>query len=44
MKKANKHSRKKVQKGKLEPLRQREDAAGIDVGAEEMFVAVPPQS
>lgn len=44
MKKANKHSRKKLQKGELEPLRQRKDAAGIDVGAEEMFVAVPPQS
>ena len=44
MKDVKKRSRKKVQKGRLEPLRVREDAAGIDVGAEEMFVAVPPQS
>lgn len=44
MKKATNHSRKKLKKGTLEPLRQREDAAGIDVGAEEMFVAVPPHS
>ena len=44
MKKVKSLSRKKLQKGKLEPLRIREDAAGIDVGAEEMFVAVPPHS
>lgn len=44
MKRTNNRSRKKLQKGKLEPLRMREDAAGIDVGAEEMYVAVPPQS
>ena len=44
MKKANKHSRKKLQKGELEPLREWKDAAGIDVGAEEMFVDVPPQN
>jgi transposase len=35
--------RKKLKKGKLEPLRIREDAAGIDVGATELFVAVPPE-
>ncbi len=35
---------KDLQKGKLEPLRMREDAAGIDVGAAEMYVVVPPQS
>ena len=44
MKNVKERSRKKLQKGRLEPLRIREDAAGIDVGAEEMFVAVPPQS
>lgn len=44
MKNVKKGSRKKLQKGELEPLRIREDAAGIDVGAEEMFVAVRPQS
>jgi transposase len=34
--------RKKFKKGKLEPLQIRQDAAGIDVGATELFVAVPP--
>jgi hypothetical protein len=29
------NGRKKLRKGKLEPLRIREDAAGIDIGAEE---------
>jgi hypothetical protein len=34
--------RRKFRKGKLEPLQIRQDAAGIDVGATELFVAVPP--
>lgn len=46
-KKSNRQPRhnggKKFRKGKLEPLEIRQDAAGIDVGATEMFVAVPPQ-
>ncbi len=37
-------SGKKLEKGKLEPLRIREDAGGTDVGPEEMYVAVPLQS
>ena len=36
-------SGKTLRKGKLEPLRIRQDAAGIDVGATELFVAVPPE-
>jgi transposase len=35
--------RRKFRKGKLEPLQIRPDAAGIDVGATELFVAVPPE-
>ncbi len=35
--------RRKLKKGTLEPLRIRPDAAGIDVGATELFVAVPPE-
>jgi transposase len=35
--------RKKLRKGKLEPLQIRQDAAGIDVGSDELFVAVPPE-
>ena len=34
--------RRKLKKGKLEPLEIRPDAAGIDVAATELFVAVPP--
>ena len=34
--------RKTFRKGKLEPLQIREDAAGIDIGSEELFVAVAP--
>lgn len=34
--------RKKLRKGKLEPLEIREDAAGIDIGSEELFAAVAP--
>jgi hypothetical protein len=44
MKDVKKCRRKELPKGRLEPLRIREDAAGIDIGAEEIFVAVPPQS
>ena len=32
------------QKGKLEPLQIRRDAAGIDVGATGIYVAVPPEN
>jgi transposase len=35
--------RKTQKKGKLEPLQIRADAAGIDVGATELYVAVPPE-
>jgi len=35
--------RRKFRKGQLEPLRIRPDAAGIDVAAAELFVAVPPE-
>jgi transposase len=35
--------RRKFKKGKLAPLQIRQDAAGIDVGATELFVAVPPE-
>jgi transposase len=36
--------RRKLKKGKLEPLEIRPDAAGIDVAATELFVAVPPDN
>jgi hypothetical protein len=35
--------RKTEMKGRLEPLQIRTDAAGIDVGATELYVAVPPE-
>jgi transposase len=35
--------RRKFRKGKLEPLQIREDAAGIDIGSDELFAAVPPE-
>jgi transposase len=35
--------RKKLKKGKLEPLQIRQDAAGIDIGSDELFAAVPPE-
>ena len=35
--------RKKLKKGKLEPLQIRQDAAGLDIGSDELFVAVPPE-
>lgn len=39
-----KTSRRRTQKkGQLEPLQVRNDAAGIDVGATELYVAVPPE-
>jgi len=41
--KADLNGRRKLKKGTLEPLRVREDAAGIDVGATELFVAVAPE-
>jgi hypothetical protein len=41
--KVDRNGQRKLKKGTLEPLRVREDAAGIDVGATELFVAVPPE-
>ncbi len=41
--KPDQNRQRKFRKGKLEPLRIRDDAAGIDVGATELFVAVPPE-
>jgi hypothetical protein len=40
---AGRSGRKKLRKGKLEPLQIRQDAAGIDIGSEELFAAVPPE-
>jgi transposase len=40
--KAGRDHRRKFKKGKLEPLQIRTGAAGIDVGATELFVAVSP--
>jgi len=34
--------RQRTHKGELKPLRIRQDAAGIDMGATELYVAVPP--
>jgi transposase len=42
--KAGRDHRRKLKKGRIEPLQIRKAAAGIDVGATELLVAVPPDS